>query len=497
MTNDPSPDSDPIFTPDRGARIAFTSRRNGNPEIFYMRSTDGAYPVDVIQNPASDSMASWQPLVAAPSSPTPIQHVVVMYQENHSFDNVLGLWCVRHPPCDGATQGEISDGTLVNLRKATDLVPEVTHNHKNQTTAVAGGQMNGWDLVQGCEPSTNLQCMVQFRPTQIPNLWDMATTYAVSDRTFQLAFVPSWHSHVQLVASTLDGFDPKKFPFRGEDGLGPGWGCDSFRDDHWQPTVFDPMVNEPACIPQMDGSGPYRESQVSWVPTIMDRFDEAGLAWHIYAPPSDEALGYGFSTCPTFAECLYGPQHNNVFAPEQFAVDAAAGNLPNFSLLIPQAENSQHNHYSMLQGDNWLGASVDAIMSGPDWDSTAIFILYDDCGCFYDHAAPPPNLGMRVPMVIVSPYTKPGFVDSNVASFASMLAFTEHTFGLAPLGLTDAVAYDYAGTFNYSQQPLSPIALSQHPLPKWEVKWLKDHPITSEEEEHDPYYTLVDAAGDG
>ena len=94
----------------------------------------------------------------------------------------------------------------------------------------------------------------------------------------------------------------------------------------------------------------------------------------------------------------------------------------------------------MLQGDNWIGQVVNAVMHGPQWRSTAIFIAYDDCGCFYDHVPPPAGLGVRVPMVIVSPWAKPGYTDSHVAIFASMLAFTEHTFHLRSLGGTDATS---------------------------------------------------------
>jgi phospholipase C len=130
----------------------------------------------------------------------------------------------------------------------------------------------------------------------------------------------------------------------------------------------------------------------------------------------------------------------------------------------------------MTVGDNWIGQVVGAIMNGPQWGSTAIFITWDDCGCFYDHVAPPPGLGIREPMVIVSPYAKPGFTDSNTASFASMLAFTEHTFGLPPLGIADATAYDYSASFDFGKAPLPPITLSRHKLPPGVERWLKTHP---------------------
>ena len=109
----------------------------------------------------------------------------------------------------------------------------------------------------------------------------------------------------------------------------------------------------------------------------------------------------------------------------------AAGRLPAFSVLTPGDDtDSEHNGFSMATGDNWLGHQVTAVMNGADWGSTAIFIVWDDCGCFYDQAPPGTNpdgtpQGPRVPLVIVSPYARAGFTDSTVASQPySMLANT-------------------------------------------------------------------------
>jgi phospholipase C len=210
--------------------------------------------------------------------------------------------------------------------------------------------------------------------------------------------------------------------------------------------------------------------------------DAAGLSWHIYAAPSTETpTGYGWAICPTFGECLNGAQRTNMVASDQILTDAADGNLPNLSLVMPTKANSQHNEDSMLAGDNWIGSVVSAIMSGPDWGSTAIFITYDDCGCFFDHVPPPGGLGIRVPMVIVSPFAKAGTTDSHVASFSSMLAFTEHVFGITALSKSDATAYDYFGSFDFTQRPLATIRLFSHRLPVWEVRWLKAHPTNDDD----------------
>ena len=192
--------------------------------------------------------------------------------------------------------------------------------------------------------------------------------------------------------------------------------------------------------------------------------------------PGKRGGGYGWSICPTFYECLSTKQHQDVRRPQDFARDAAKGKLANVSFLIPFYDQSQHNGYSLIKGDNWIAKNVEAVMQGPDWSSTAIFITYDDCGCFYDPVPPPAGQGVRVPMVIVSPYAKPGFVDHTDASFASILAFVEHLWGIPPLGPSDADAYDYAGAFNFAQAPLPAVALPQHRVPASSLASIARHP---------------------
>ncbi len=421
------------------------------------------------------------PAASGDSEASPIEHVVIIYLENHSFDNVLGRLCVHDRRCDGATEGFASDGTRVPLRRADDIVPGMSHGVETQAKVINGGLMNGWDLIDGCAPETGYSCYQGFRPDQIPSMSALARQFALSDRTFEMDPIPTFGAHLELVTAQLAGFKGEHPDNEGGAGKassdveGRGWGCDSGRSAPWAAAPTDPYLAAPSCVPAPDGSGPFRDSPVKWVPTIMDRMDEAGLEWKMYAPQIQDE-GYIWATCPYFAECLNGPQREHYVPYQKFPGDAAAGNLPSLSLVLPDLDVSQHNHASMLVGDNWLAEQVDAVMSGPDWGSTAIFITYDDCGCFYDHVTPPPGLGIRVPMVIVSPYAKAGFTDSTDASYASMLAFTEHTFGLEPLWISDATAYDYANSFDYSQEPLGPIELRTRPVPAWVTEWVKDHP---------------------
>jgi phospholipase C len=399
---------------------------------------------------------------------SPIKHVVILYQENHTFDNVLGKICGAKLPCDAATTGQLPDGTSIPLSKASDIVPAVRHNRTAQTTAIDGGQMDGFANVHGCTAADSYACYSQFVPSQIPNLNKLATHFAVSDRTFEMDLIPTWGAHLELVAQQLDGFTGSDNPSRTDPSTsGQGYGCDSQKDGEWAASPTDTPIFVPSCVPDyaLDQTaypygGAYRQTPVQHVPTIMDELDASGLNWRIYGGTYQGSnAGYGWAICPTFADCLYTPQARNAVASKQVKTDAANGTLPAFSIVIPMSGNSQHNGESMKQGDNWIGSVVSAIEKSPTWNSTAIFITWDDCGCFYAHVAPPSGLGIRVPMVIVSPWARPRYVDSNVASFSSLLAFTEHTLGVPALSDRDAGAYDYSNAFNFQQAPTARVAM--------------------------------------
>jgi phospholipase C len=230
----------------------------------------------------------------------------------------------------------------------------------------------------------------------------------------------------------------------------------------------------PSCVPDQAGNGPYRQSPVSYVPTIFDRLDAAGLSWRIFAGGGNsgtDTIPYGWAICPSFYECLGSSQRKNVVPTEEVVTDAATGHLPSFSIVTPTLDVSQHNLFSMAQGDDWIGRVVSAVEQGPDWSSTAVFIVYDDCGCFYDHVNPlqfNPDWGIRLPVVIVSKYARVGYTDSQPASLASFLAYTEHVFGLPSLGRADATAYDFANSFDYSQAPAKPAPMTHTTVPRTE-----------------------------
>jgi phospholipase C len=485
-------DTQAAWAPDHGGRILFTSnRRLGNDDIHYMRGVNGLDPFDLnMIATAQDSEASWQPLPPYAPSGSPIEHIIFLVQENHSFDNVLGHLCVEDSRCEGHITGELSDGSIINLPPADDMVPKSPHSYDSHVIAMNGGQMNGYDLLGPDCVGPAYRCHQAYEPEQIPNLAALARQFTIADHSFETDGTGSYGTHLTMAASWLDGFYTATHhtPEGVQDG--PGLGCDSNQVGIWYPNYADILGSKPTCIPRLDGTGPFEPSPVHWAPSIMSRLAEQGRSWRIYgAPFPASGNGYGWSICPSFADCLYDPdQHQYFVGRDQLFVDAAAGNLPDFAFVIPDNDPSQHNSRSMILGDNWIGDVADAIMSSPDWSSTALFITWDDCGCFYDHMAPPTNvpdhlkLGIRMPMVIVSPWAKPAFTDSTTSSWAGVLNLVERTFGLAPLSDVDYQSYPYSNVFDFTQEPIAPITLEHHPVPAWELEYMRTHPVYDEDD---------------
>jgi phospholipase C len=449
--------------------------------------------------PALASAASRGPAVTAaratdPLRATPVKHVVVLYMENHSFDSLLGFWCDSHPqrcPNGGMPSSvTLSDGAVVTPHASPDVVPNVNHETVDQVHAINGGAMNGWQLIKGCQ-APKYGCISGYRPPQEPNLMALVRHFAISDMTFSMQDSPSWFGHTYAVAASTDGFTGHNPGIN--NGPGVGWGCDSGKTATWVSGGQHRRV--PACVPDPSLIGPggkplanggaWAPTPVPYVPTIMDRLTAAGLSWRIYgARCTDQTTNaqglklcmkangaYVYSICPTFAECLYN-QYNGLRPTTSFITDAASGHLSAFSVITPSdVAKSEHNGTSMTVGDNWLGKIVAAVMNGPEWGSTAMFITWDDCGCFYDQVPPGTNpdgtpQGPRVPLVIISPYAKSGYTDTTHTTFAGILAYTEHIFGLAPLSPNDAAAYPFTNAFNYAQAPLHGVRMVTRPMPK-------------------------------
>jgi phospholipase C len=416
---------------------------------------------------------------ATQAQTVPIRHVVVIYLENHSFDNLLGFWCDAHigrcPDGGMPSSVRLSNGAVVTPGTDPDTVPQVLHNVQAQNAAIDGGKMDGWDKIPDCDAATGYRCVSGYQPQQIPNITTLAQDFAISDHTFSFADSPSWGGHMAMVSASLDQFNGDN-PVQAKGVTpGPGWGCDSDKVASWIGPGGKQQM-EPSCVPaHLPGlrfGGAFEKTPVRNIPNIMDRLDAAGLTWKLYGA-SKTQNGYIWSICPTFAECLDTSQAANLVPDARFVTDAQAGTLPSFSVVTPGGPDftsSCHNGLSITACDNWVGQLVSAVEHGADWQSTAVFITWDDCGCFYDQVPPGTDpdgtsQGPRVPLIIVSPYARPGYTDTTATTFAGILAYTEHVFGLQALGPNDAAAYAFSDAFNYAQAPIKPVHLVHRPLP--------------------------------
>jgi phospholipase C len=131
--------------------------------------------------------------------PTPIKHIVVLYMENHTFDNMLGYWCDRKAGrCpDGGMPSSVtlSSGGVVIPDIMPDIVPKISHSVAAEQKAIDGGKMDGWQHVRGCGAKTSYACIGGYLPAQVPNVTTLAKQFAISDRTFSMADSPSWGGH--------------------------------------------------------------------------------------------------------------------------------------------------------------------------------------------------------------------------------------------------------------------------------------------------------------
>jgi phospholipase C len=211
-------------------------------------------------------------------------------------------------------------------------------------------------------------------------------------------------------------------------------------------------------------------------PVLPDLLNAANLTWAYYAPVIG-AAGSQWNTLDAISHVRFGPQWTtNIKQTSQFLTDAAAGNLANVSWLVEPSSVSGHPPESFCGNENGVVSVVNAAMQGPQWNSTAIFVTFDDWGGFYDHVAPPQSniaggdltgLGFRVPMIVISPYAKQGYVSHDVTEFSSIVTTAENVFGLPRLGgmSRDATTEDLTGAFDFTQPPRAPQLLTPRSCP--------------------------------
>ena len=442
--------------------------------------------------------------MTSPPVPGKIQHVVVIFQENRTPDNLFQGLCTANggvPGCgtgpgqyDLAQSGTNSTGNTIQLKKVNLAVDyDLDHSHTafnrmcdlNTNVNPPQCRMDGADLItERCDqgatdcPAPNLQ-FGYVNPTEVQPYLQMAEQYTFADRMFQTNQGPSMPAHQFIISGTS----------------APTVGSNLFASEN--PIVSNPPPNSGCDAPAgstvrlIDPTGSETSNAMIYPcfehATLTDLLEEKSLSWRYYAPGTlpppppiygnpaiwngPEAIQHicGPNAAPPNGTACVGADWTNhvILNQTQVLTDITSNQLPDVSWVIPAGQASDHaGSLNTTQGPSWVTSVVNAIGNSPYWANTAIFITWDDWGGWYDHVPPPQVLvncaqwgcgyvyGFRVPLIVMSPYVKAKYVSHVQHDFGSILKFIESTFSLPSLGYADSVADDFSDCFDFNQTPL-------------------------------------------
>jgi len=375
-----------------------------------------------------------------PPGAAQIKHVVFILKENHTLDNYFGTF----PGADGVTSGLIHTGKSVRLGPSPNFFTEdIGHSFGDALLGMDNGKMDKFDLIPGALQRGRLANYTQFKQSQIPNYWALATRFVVADEFFTSVHGPSFPNHLFTIAAqsgqAIENPD-----------TGGAWGCDS---------------GPQATVEAIDPSGKhFFESPCFDFTTVADSMNDAGLTWRYYTA-SPKQGGFQWCEFDAIKHIRNGPQwKTNVRYLNKFAKDIARGDLANMTWITTDGQESEHpKQGGSCAGENSSVKIIDAIMNSPMWSSTVIFISWDDFGGFYDHVPPPQldllGLGPRVPLLIISPFVKSGYIEHQQLEFSSVVKFIEEVFGLPFLTARDTNSNDMFDAFDFTDEPLAPMPM--------------------------------------
>jgi phospholipase C len=380
-----------------------------------------------------------------------IQHVVVIMQENRSFDEYFGTY----PGADGIPNGV----ALYDPATGSYVAPYHTHMDRNQgashssnaaLTDIDGGLMDGFLQVYRQQHPTGAPEVLGYHDRrEIPNYWSYADNFVLNEYMFSPQIGPSQPSHHFLVSGWSAVCSNPMDPFS----------CHSDLANHTTPN---------------DDSLRFGWTDLTYL------LDQNGVSWKYYNHTGVAGI---WNPLPHFTTVQDDGQLGNIVNANGFFTDAANGTLPAVSWVIPNQTVSEHPTALVSTGQAWVTSLVNAVMQGPDWGSTAIFLAWDDWGGFYDHVVPPSadanGYGIRVPALVISPWAKPGYIDPQTLSFDAYLKFIEDDFlgGQRLDPSTDGrpdprtsvredspLLGDLANDFDFSQPPRPALILPPDPV---------------------------------
>jgi phospholipase C len=379
-----------------------------------------------------------------------VKHVVIIVQENRSVDNLFNGF----PGADTVGTGERPVGP-VPLRPVDLGYPaDVDHQHRAWLTEYDQGRMDGFDAVATTPKQYDEFPYAYVPESQVEPYWTMAKRFTLADRMFQSNTGPSFPAHLYLVAGQA-GFTASNPNQLGTTRF--AWGCDSPHSSRVSLMSADGSEINPGVFPCLD------------LQTIADLAGANGVSWRYYAPAINR-LGSIWSAFDAIRHIRYSTQWSNVVSPEtRVLTDVNAGDLAAITWIVPTMQNSDHPlpHRSTTKdvgvrggaqyGPQWVASIVNAIGGSAFWANTAIFVVWDDWGGWYDHVVPPQldvmGLGPRVPLIVISPWAKHRYVSHAQYEFGSLLKFAESAFSLPSLHATDERAAGLADCFDFNQRP--------------------------------------------
>ena len=362
---------------------------------------------------------------------TPIEHFIVLMQENHTFDNYFGTY----PGADGFPAGTCIPVDPFDKKNTECVEPfhigdrpieDLDHSDSTFNLQYNKGLMNGFVYALNQRNQNGALAMGYYDDRDLPYYWNLVDEYVLFDHFFSSDHGGSFANHMFWVSGhqggsrvTSEGYDDIPTIFDRLEERGISW--------KFYVQNYDPNINYRTAH-LISGN---RASQVIWVPILnMARFlDDPELSSHI------------------------------VDLNEYFT-DLENGTLPAVAYIAP-AGASEHPPGSIRSGQKFVKSLIQALMRSTSWDSSAFLVTYDDWGGWYDHVLPPQvdehGYGMRVPAFMVSSYAKRGHIDSTVLDFTSIMKFIEENWNIEPLAERDANANNFLSAFDFSAPPREPV----------------------------------------
>jgi phospholipase C len=366
-------------------------------------------------------------VVGNPQQPaTPIQHFVMVMQENHSFDNYFGTY----PGADGLPVGvkmpvdpnNPNAGTVEPWHIGKSSITDISHSLSTYKDQYNNGKMNGFVSALNQRNQDGRLAMGYYNDQELPYYWNLADHYVLFDRFFSSAKDGSFSNHMYSVAA----------------------------------------------IPPIKNAGVELSTYLADKPTIFDRLQASGVSWKFYVQNYDPTITYrDLGTSGSRAsQVIWVPLLNfdrfldnpdlasHIVNLDQYYIDLNNNNLPAVSYIIPSGA-SEHPPGSQETGQRFVKTLIQELMRSSSWNSSAFMLVYDDWGGWYDHVTPPVvdefGYGPRVPALLVSPYAKEGFIDNTELDFTSILKFIEYNWGLPALADRDAKANNILTAFDFKQ----------------------------------------------